>query len=75
MGCIYEIIVQGHLDADWSLELEGMTIIHCRDGTSLLCGPLLDQSVLQGLLLKLHGLGLQLLSLRRLDAQQPQNPT
>jgi hypothetical protein len=75
MGRIYEIIVQGHLDTDWSLELEGMTISHRRDGTSLLSGPLLDQSVLQGLLLKMGGLGLQLRSLRRLDAQEPQSPT
>jgi hypothetical protein len=68
---IYEIIVQGHLDADWSEELEGLTITHRRDGTSLLSGPLADQSMLHGLLLKLRDLGLTLLSFSRLDAPEP----
>ena len=68
MAHIYEIIVQGHLDADWSEELEGMMITHRSDGTSLLSGPLLDQSKLHGLLLKVRDLGLTLLSLSRIEA-------
>jgi hypothetical protein len=74
MAHIYEIIVQGHLDADWSEELEGMTITHRSDGTSLLAGPLADQSMLHGLLLKVRDLGLPLLSFSRLDAQEPDGP-
>jgi hypothetical protein len=74
MAHIYEIIVQGHLDADWSEELEGLTITHRSDGTSLLSGPLLDQSMLHGLLLKVRDLGLTLLSFTRLDPQQPPSP-
>jgi hypothetical protein len=74
MAHIYQIIVQGHLDADWSEELEGMTITHRSDGTSLLSGSLADQSVLHGLLLKVGDLGLTLLSFSRLDAQEPDGP-
>jgi hypothetical protein len=75
MAYIYEIVVQGHLDADWSEELEGMTITHRDDGTSLLSGPLVDQSMLHGLLLKVHDLGLTLLSFSRRDTPEPNGPT
>jgi hypothetical protein len=75
MAHIYQIIVQGHLDTDWSEELEGLTITHRSDGTSLLSGPLLDQSALHGLLLKVRDLGLQLLSLSRIEAQDLQSRT
>jgi hypothetical protein len=75
MAYIYEIIVQGHLDADWSEELEDLTITHRNDGTSLLSGPLVDQCMLHGLLLKMRDLGLPLLSFNRFDAQQPERLT
>jgi hypothetical protein len=75
MAHIYQIIVQGHLDTDWSEELEGLTITHRSDGTSLLAGPLLDESALHGLLLKVRDLGLQLLSLSRIEAQELQSLT
>jgi hypothetical protein len=75
MAHIYQIIVQGHLDTDWSEELEGLTITHRSDGTSLLSGPLLDQSALHGLLLKVRDLGLPLLFLSRIEAQDPQSLT
>lgn len=75
MAHIYEIVVQGHLDADWSEELEGLTITHRDDGTSLLSGPLVDQSILHGLLLKVRDLGLTLLSFTRLDPSEPAGPT
>jgi hypothetical protein len=74
MAHIYQIIVQGHLDTDWSEELEGLTITHRSDGTSLLSGPLVDQSALHGLLLKVRDLGLTLLSFTRLDAQELDGP-
>jgi hypothetical protein len=75
MAYIYKIIVQGQLDADWSEELEGLTITHRSDGTSLLSGPLVDQCMLHGLLLKVRDLGLPLLSLNRIDEQQSTRPT
>jgi hypothetical protein len=71
MTTVYHIRVQGHLDADWSEEFEGLTIIHQSDGTSLLCGALADQSVLHAVLLKARDLGLPLLSLSRIEGEEP----
>ncbi len=75
MAYIYEIVVQGYLNVDWSEELEDLTITHRRDGTSLLSGSLADQSALHGLLLKVRDLGLTLLSVSRLDTPEPEGPT
>ena len=75
MGYIYQIIVQGHLDADWSEELEGLTITHHSDGTSQLYGPLADQTILHGVLQKVRDLGLPLLAFRRLEGPQPDEPS
>jgi hypothetical protein len=58
-----EIRVKGHLDTNWGDWLENMTFTHTNDGDTLLRGPVDDQSVLYGLLNKLSGLGMQLISL------------
>ena len=73
MTVVYSIGVQGHLDADWSEEFEGLTIIHQSDGTSLLSGVLADQSVLHAVLLKVRDLGLPLLSLSRIEREEPEH--
>jgi hypothetical protein len=64
---IYQIRVGGHLDDEWAEWFAGMTIVREEDGTSLLTGPVKDQSALQGLLLKIHDLALPLLSLQRIE--------
>lgn len=69
MQQVYHIIVQGHLDTGWSEEFEGLLITHRSDGTSLLSGPLQDQSMVQGVLLKVCDLGLSLLSLTRIESE------
>jgi len=74
MEYIYQIIVQGHLDADWSEEFEGLTITHQSDGTSLLSGPLIDQAALHGVLLKVRDLGLSLFSFTRIEPEDPDVP-
>lgn len=61
---IYEIRIKGYLDEEWSEWLGGMTIVQQEDGTSLITGPVIDQAALQGLLLKLHDLGLSLVSVQ-----------
>jgi hypothetical protein len=71
MPHVYQLIVRGHLDYDWSEEFEGLTITHQSDGTSLLMGPLLDEGVLHAVLRKVHDLGLPLLSLTRLEEEPP----
>jgi hypothetical protein len=63
---IYQIRVKGHLDDEWAEWFAGMTIVREKDGSSVLTGPVSDQSALQGLLLKIHDLALPLLSLKRI---------
>ncbi len=64
---IYRIQVEGYLDLSWSTWLEGMAIIHDADGTTVLVGPVIDQTALYGLLSRLRDLSLVLLSVSRSD--------
>jgi hypothetical protein len=66
---VYEIRVEGHLDDEWSEWLGGLSITREEDGTSVLTGPVTDQSALQGLLLKIHNMGLALVSFQRVGAR------
>lgn len=65
-----EIRVKGHLDQSWQQWLEGLQIVHESDGTSRLCGTLPDQAALYGVLNKINGLSLALLSLDRSETVQ-----
>jgi hypothetical protein len=65
---IYQIRVEGHLDDEWSEWFDGMAIDRKEDGTSVLTGPVADQSALHGLLVKIHGMALPLLSLQRVES-------
>jgi hypothetical protein len=70
---VYEIRVEGHLDDEWSEWLGGLSIALVEDGTSMLTGPVTDQSALQGLLLKIHNMGLALISFQRVDVRSSNN--
>ena len=65
-----EIRLKGHLDARWSDWLDGLTISHETNGTTLLAGPVADQSALHGLLAKIRDLGLPLVSINLLDQSE-----
>jgi hypothetical protein len=58
----YEIRVQGHLDSRWSAWLEGLGLSTENDGTTVIRGPIADQSALHGLLQRLRDMGLPLVS-------------
>ena len=58
----YEIRVAGHLAPRWAAFFEGMTLTLEDDGTTVISGPVADQSALHGLLRKLGDLGLPLVS-------------
>jgi len=63
---IYEIKLQGHLDTKWFEWFYGMTITHERDGSTTLCGPLPDQTVLHSVLDRIRDMNLQLISVNKI---------
>ena len=63
----YEIRVTGHLARRWAAFFDGMSLTHQDDGTTVIHGPVADQSALHGLLHKLSDLGLPLVSVTPVD--------
>jgi hypothetical protein len=63
----YELRVHGVLDARWSAWFEGLQVTSDQAGQTTITGPVADQAALHGLLTKVRDLGLELLSVRRLD--------
>lgn len=61
-AAIYHIRVQGQLDESWSDWLGELTITPQLDGTTLLSGSIVDQAALHGILDRLYGLNLSILS-------------
>ncbi|MFL5657184.1 MAG: hypothetical protein ACJ8CB_23740 [Ktedonobacteraceae bacterium] len=60
---VYQIVVKGHLDSEWSDWFDGLTITMVDNGETVLSGPIVDQTALHGVLIKIRDLGLPLLSL------------
>jgi hypothetical protein len=56
---IYHIRVEGHLDEKWADWFDGF-VMASRNGETLLTGPVPDQAALQGVLGRIHSLGLPL---------------
>jgi hypothetical protein len=68
---LYEIRIKGHLDFSWSEWFDGLQIIHEPAGDTLLRGYIIDQPALYGMLARIQGLGLTLLSVNAIDAGSP----
>ena len=63
----YEIRVEGVLHEGWSTWFEGLQV--SPDGTqTVITGQLADQSALHGVLARIRDLGMRLISVRRMDA-------
>ena len=62
-----EIRVKGHLDKTWVDRLDGLDITLTPEGTTVLSGPMRDQAALDGVLSRLFGMGLQLISVTSED--------
>jgi hypothetical protein len=68
---IIRIRVKGRLGPEWSTWFDGLTVQTLPGGDSVLTGPLPDQAALHGILLKVRNLGLELLSLSRVESPLP----
>jgi hypothetical protein len=68
---VYEILVQGKLDRDWSDWLDGLSIaMEDADGgetITRLTGLVADQPALRGILTRVWDLNLVILSIRQLE--------
>ena len=71
----YEIRLKGHLDGRWASWFDGLSLSHESDGSTVIHGPVADQAALHGLLQKVRDTGLPLVSVSRVDSDQPDSPT
>ena len=62
---VYEIQVEGHIAGRWYEWFEGLTIDISPTNQTMLCGTLVDQAALFGVLNKIHSLNLNLVSVSR----------
>jgi hypothetical protein len=69
----YEIRLHGRIDPRWSPWLDGLEITSDSDGTTVLHGPVADQSALHGLLARLRDIGLPLISIARLEPDRTEH--
>jgi hypothetical protein len=69
-ACVYEIRVEGHLTDRWSDWFEGLAIHNDPKGETTLSGLLTDQAALFGVLNKIHGLNLNLISVNRSSTRE-----
>ena len=67
----YEIRIKGHLDARWAAWFDGLNLTNSSDGTTVIHGVVADQSALHGLLQKVRDVGLPLISVTQVGADQP----
>ncbi len=65
----YQIKVKGCLGSQWSDWFEGMTIESAGCMTTII-GKVADQAALHGLLVRVRDLGLPLISVKRVEAEQ-----
>jgi len=68
------IRVKGHLDPSWQSWFEGLEMVQEEEGTTVFSGPLRDQAALHGVLTKIRGLSLTLLSFSTSEAFPPEGP-
>jgi len=69
----YAIRLRGRLDSRWSAHFEGMSLT-TGDGFTLLEGRVVDQAALHGVLHQLRDIGLSLVSVTQVEADDVTRP-
>ena len=64
-GTVYRIVVRSELSDKYAVAFEGMEM-EAKDGVTVLTGKIIDQPHLFGILDRINGLGLELLSVEAL---------
>lgn len=63
----YELRVGQHLDDRWAAWFGDLELTREPDGTTTLRGPVADQAVLHGILIKIRDLGVTLLAVQAIE--------
>ena len=71
-GMVYRIVVRSELTDTYAVAFEGMKI-ETKDGETILTGEIIDQPHLFGILDRINGLGLELLSVQALPEDAHSN--
>ncbi len=66
----YEVRVSGHLGSRWAAWFDGFALAVQKDGTTVISGPMVDQTALHGLLAKLRDLGIPLVSVTQPSVEE-----
>jgi hypothetical protein len=69
-GAFFEIHIKGRLDDSWSEWLDGLEVKVLENDETILFGPIGDQAALMGVLNRLYGLNLALLSVREVHPKK-----
>ena len=72
-GMIYRIVVRSELSDTYAVAFEGMEM-ETKKGVTILTGEVIDQPQLYGILGRINGLGLQLLSVQALPKDAHLSP-
>ena len=70
----YEIRLKGHLAPRWAAWFDGLSLSSENDGTTIISGIVADQAALHGLLHRVRDIGLPLVSVTRVEPDQPEIP-
>ena len=73
-GTRSEIVVRGELDSRFASAFDGMTA-HVEGGNTHIVGYVIDQAQLHGLLERIAGLGLELISVNPIDEEDSRTST
>jgi hypothetical protein len=66
----YEIRFKGHLSPYRAQMFEGLEMVQGPGGETVLTGPVIDQAALHGILNRIRDLGVPLLSVKQLSAEE-----